>query len=74
MSLWPCPRVAPPGGYPASYPMESGLSSALQQMLQGRDHPAHSSIQRVSLTYGTAEWTHVNGRQGYRIRYRHVRM
>ena len=25
--LWPCPRVAPPGCYPASYPVESGLSS-----------------------------------------------
>lgn len=25
--LWPCPRVAPPGRYPALYPVESGLSS-----------------------------------------------
>jgi len=29
MSLWPCPRVAPPGCYPASCPVESGLSSPL---------------------------------------------
>jgi len=27
MSLWPCPRVAPPGRCPASHPLESGLSS-----------------------------------------------
>lgn len=27
MFLWPCPRVAPPGYYPASHPRESGLSS-----------------------------------------------
>ena len=61
MSLWPCPRVAPPGGYPASYPGESGLSSSLELALQERDHPAHSSIQRVSPTHATAEWAYVNG-------------
>lgn len=27
MSLWPYPRVAPPGRYPAPHPVESGLSS-----------------------------------------------
>lgn len=27
MSLWPYPRVAPPGCYPAPHPVESGLSS-----------------------------------------------
>ncbi len=27
--LWPLPGITSPGGYPASSPMESGLSSAL---------------------------------------------
>jgi len=36
--LWPCPRVAPPGGYPAPCSVERGLSSAGRT---GRDRPAH---------------------------------
>ena len=36
--LWPCPRVAPPGDYPAPCSVERGLSSAGRA---GRDRPAH---------------------------------
>ncbi len=47
--LWPCPRVAPPGDYPAPCSVERGLSSAGQT---GRDRPAHptpqSSYSRLS--------------------------
>ena len=40
--LWPCPRVSPPGYYPAPCPVERGLSSDCPStsLRTGRDRPA----------------------------------
>ena len=62
--LWSYPRVTPPGRYPASHPMESGLSSPQRcGASPGRDHPANSGSRRSVYPYPTAKARYVNARR-----------
>jgi hypothetical protein len=59
--LWSYPRVTPPGRYPASYPIESGLSSPRRcDASPGCDHPAISGSRRSVYPYLTAKARYVN--------------
>jgi len=61
--LWSYPRVTPPGRYPASHPIESGLSSPQRRSTSpGHDHPANSGSRRSVTSYLTAEARYVNAR------------
>ena len=61
--LWSYPRVTPPGRYPASHPMESGLSSPQRWCASpGHDHPANSGSRRSVASYPTAKGRYVNAR------------
>ena len=64
LSLWSYPRVTPPGCYPASHPMESGLSSPCGcSAPPGRDHPANSGSRRSVYPYPTAKARYVNAQR-----------
>ncbi len=56
--LWPCPRVAPSGRYPALFPMESGLSSTCDTTR--RDHLANSGSIACYHRMGIGQWRLMN--------------